>query len=149
MKTQQEFLNQRLAEHFTLREMIQSGTARRLGIDNIPDEQAVAHLRQLCQEVLEPLRRQFGMIRISSGYRCRELNDAVGGATNSQHLRGQAADIHCSSLSEARRKYDYIRRNLPFDQLLLEQRLINGCCWLHVSYVSQQLNRHTARFLSV
>ena len=47
MKTQQEFLNQRLAEHFTLREMIQSGTARRLGIDNIPDEQAVAHLRQL------------------------------------------------------------------------------------------------------
>lgn len=146
MKTQINF-DEHLAEHFTLREMIQSGTACRLGIENIPDEKQVAHLRALCQEVLEPLRRRFGVIRISSGFRCEVLNKAVGGVPNSQHLRGQAADIHCSTMEEAQVKFNYIRRYLSFDQLLLEQRLSNGCCWLHVSYVSRERNRHDSRFL--
>ena len=142
-------LDDHLSEHFTLREMVASGTARKNDIDNIPDAQAVAHLRALCQNVLEPLRRRFGVIRITSGYRSPRLNDLLGGAERSQHLRGQAADVHCPSLAAARSMYDYIRLHLDYDQLLLEQRLTNGCCWLHVSYVCQALNRHDARFLHV
>lgn len=142
-------MNEHLAEHFTLREMTLSGTAIRLGIDNTPNEKEVTHLRTLCQEVLEPLRRRFGVIRINSGFRCPELNKAVGGVDNSQHKRGQAADIHCASVEEAKRMYDYIRQHLDYDQLLLERKLGNGCCWLHVSYVCRKLNRRQASFLVV
>ena len=72
-------LNEHLAGHFTLGEMLRSGQAIRLGIDNIPGEVEVEALRALCQNVLEPLRLQFGRILISSGYRCERLNKAVGG----------------------------------------------------------------------
>ena len=149
MKTHHINFDERLAEHFTLREMIASGKAMKLKIDNTPDEASVARLRTLCQHVLEPIRRRFGRTIVSSGYRCKELNDAVGGVDNSQHLSGQAVDIHCSSLQAARQRYDFIRQHLDFDQLLLERRLSNGCCWLHVSYVSPAENRRMARFLNV
>jgi len=151
MKTQLNY-NEHLAEHFTLREMTQSGTALRENIANIPTEETVENLRQLCQHVLEPLRRRFGVLRITSGYRSPELNKAVGGVANSQHMRGEAADIHCSSLQSARRMYDYARTHLDFDQLILERRLGNGCCWLHISYVAQpghRENRHQAFWLKV
>lgn len=142
-------LNDRLAEHFTLREMVASGTARRLNIENIPTERDVDCLRRLCQQVLEPLRRRFGVLRVTSGYRCEALNEAVGGQPCSQHLYGQAADLHCSSAESARRMYDYVRQHLDFDQVLLERRLSNGCCWLHVSYVSPRLNRRQASLLTL
>ena len=131
-------LNEHLAGHFTLGEMLRSGQAIRLGIDNIPGEVEVEALRALCQNVLEPLRQQFGRILISSGYRCERLNKAVGGVANSQHLLGEAADIHCSSIVQAQRYFDYIACHLDFDQLLLERRLRNGCCWIHVSYAGER-----------
>ena len=140
---------ERLSPHFTLSEMTDSGTARRLKIDNsAPSTEIVENLRALCLEVLEPVRRRFGRTLINSGYRCEKLNAAVGGVKESQHLRGEAADIHCSSLEEARRRFDFIRRNTDFDQLLLERRHDIGTCWLHVSYVRQpgrRRNRHDAR----
>ena len=148
MKTQMN-LDERLAEHFTLREMLASGTAREQKIDNMPTERDVECLRRLCQQVLEPLRRRFGVVRITSGYRSERLNEAVGGVPLSQHCYGQAADIHCSSLESARHMYLYIRDHLDFDQLLLERRLSNGCCWLHVSYVSPGLNRRKAGEIKV
>ena len=138
MKTHHINFDERLAEHFTLREMIASGKAMKLKIDNTPDEASVARLRTLCQHVLEPIRRRFGRTIVSSGYRCKELNDAVGGVDNSQHLSGQAADIHCSSIVQAQRYFDYIACHLDFDQLLLERRLRNGCCWIHVSYAGER-----------
>ena len=124
----------RLSEHFTLREMIQSGTALRLNIDNTPDAYAVECLRLLCRQVLEPLRRRFGVIRVTSGYRCLALNRAVGGAARSQHMRGQAADLHVSSPENERKMFDYIRQNLVFDQLLLEHSKARRTWWIHVSY---------------
>lgn len=151
MKTQQT-LSIRLADHFTLAEMVASGEAIRRGIDNTPTDAVVTNLEALCQNVLEPLRRHVGCVRVSSGYRSPELNKVVGGAANSQHLRGEAADLHCSSLDQARRWFDFIVQHLDFDQLLLERRLSNGCCWLHVSYVRQpgrRANRRAARFLQV
>ena len=134
-----------LTEHFSLEEMVRSGVAIRRKIDNSPSPSDVERLRQLCVHVLEPVRRRFGVTRISSGYRSAALNAAVGGVATSQHLRGEAADIHISDMETGRRIYDYIRRNLDFDQLLFEHRMSNGCRWLHVSYTTRRPNRRQAR----
>jgi len=123
-----------LSEHFSLRELCTSGTAVRLGIRNRPDEVAVSRLQLLCEHVLEPLRCRFGVIRITSGYRCPQLNRAVGGSPRSQHLRGEAADIHISNIEVGQKMFRFIRENLDFDQLLFEHIRGNGVCWLHVSY---------------
>ncbi|RRC99829.1 peptidase M15 [Prevotella sp. OH937_COT-195] len=127
-------MNRHLSEHFTLREMCQSGTAIRMNIKNIPDERTVERLKALCVNVLEPLRRRFGVLRITSGYRCPELNKAVGGTKFSQHIRGEAADLHVSSLEVGRKMYDFIRLNTDFDQLLFEHSMSTGTTWIHVSY---------------
>ena len=123
-----------LTAHFSLREMCVSGTAIRLGIKNEPSERVTENLQSLCEHVLEPLRQRFGVIRITSGYRCERLNRAVGGVKNSQHRTGEAADIHVSNIEVGRKMFRFIRDNLEFDQLLFEQTQENGACWLHVSY---------------
>jgi zinc D-Ala-D-Ala carboxypeptidase len=84
----------RLSEHFTLDEFIASETAARRGIDNRPTAEIVDALRTTAA-LLEEVRALLGgrPIRITSGYRCPELNAAVGGAANSAHTRGQAADF--------------------------------------------------------
>ena len=153
MKNKKENTNmsEQLSQHFTLHEMTASGTALRLGLEHTPTPAAVENLRALCVNVLEPLRRRFGVVRVTSGYRSEALNRAVGGVANSQHRRGEAADLHCSSLDEARRWFLFIRDHLDFDQLLLERKMGNGCCWLHVSYVRQpgrRKNRQMARFVN-
>ncbi|MBQ8656823.1 MAG: DUF882 domain-containing protein [Prevotella sp.] len=134
-----------LSPHFKLSEFTRSGTAIRLSIKNEPSEADVERLRLLCTNVLEPLRGRFGVIRITSGFRCPQLNAAVGGVARSQHLTGEAADIHVPSLEAARQMADFIRRETVFDQLLLERRLSNGCVWLHVSYTAQRANRRQYR----
>lgn len=134
--------------HFSKAEMNHSGVALKLGIDNIPTE-AEENLQALCKMVLEPLRLRFGRIIIASGYRSPALNKAIRGKQNSQHLLGEAADIHVASEAEGRRYFDYIRLHLPFDQLLFEHAMRNGCCWLHVSYRrAPQRNRHEAFHLT-
>lgn len=123
-----------LTAHFSLREMCASGTAIRLGIKNEPSEEVINRLQQLCEHVLEPLRQRFGVIRITSGYRCDRLNRAVGGVKNSQHRLGEAADIHVSNIEVGRKMFRYIKENLDFNQLLFERIQENGACWLHVSF---------------
>jgi hypothetical protein len=92
-----------LSENFRLGEFIESETAQRLGIDNTPTVEVVFRLRNLCREVLQPLRDHVGhAIRINSGYRCEALNEAVHGVGNSQHLHGCAADIHVPDIDTAR-----------------------------------------------
>lgn len=71
-------LNQALTPHFTLEEFVRSGVAIRHNIANTPSTHVVNNLRLLCEHVLEPLRHRFGVIRITSGYRCEELNNLVG-----------------------------------------------------------------------
>ena len=81
-------------QNFTLAEFIKSDTAAARGIDNTPDFDNVAHLEELCDKILQPLRVAWGSgLRVTSGYRCRELNTAVGGVYNSAHISGYAADI--------------------------------------------------------
>lgn len=146
MKTDQKEM---YSPHFSKAEMHRSGVALKLGIDNMPTKAEEENLQALCTMVLEPLRLRFGRIIIASGYRSTALNKAIRGAHNSQHLLGEAADIHVASEAEGRRYFDYIRHHLPFDQLLFEHTMRNGCCWLHVSYRRQpQRNRHEAFHLT-
>lgn len=133
--------NEQLSKHFTLWEMTRSGTAVRMNIRNVPDEQEVAALRQLCEHVLEPLRCRFGAITITSGYRCLRLNCAVGGVPTSQHMRGEAADIFVPCLEVGVKYFDFIRSRTTFDQLIWEPRGISVPRWLHVSYTSRRPNR--------
>ena len=119
-------------KYFTIRELTHSDTATRLGIDNTPGAAAVRCLELLADDILDPLRARYGRpIYVTSGYRCRRLNDAVGGAYNSQHMLGQAADITVGSPEDNRRLYSLIRQmRLPFDQLIDEHDMQ----WIHVSY---------------
>lgn len=124
----------RLSKNFTLEEFIRSSTAERMGIDNVPkDEEVIENLRDLCLEILQPLRDYAGApVHINSGYRCKELNVAVGGVKNSQHCRGEACDIRIASPKQGREWAAWIEDNCRFDQMLLERNK-NGAVWLHVS----------------
>lgn len=119
----------KLGIHFTLDEFTQSQTAVRKGIDNTPSEEVTANLEALVRNILDPLRERLGQaITISSGYRSPVLNKAVGGAKNSQHLTGEAADINCPAIG-TERLFDVLRASgLPFDQLIEEGT------WVHVSF---------------
>jgi hypothetical protein len=123
--------------HFTIEEMYASDTAKRLGIDNKPSTQKMINLVYLCAHVLEPLRVAMNEpIKIGSGYRCEKLNRAVGGVYNSQHLKGQAADLCIDGdIKKGRRWFNYIKDHLPFDQLIWEHNPKTGSYWVHVSYV--------------
>ena len=156
----------KLSKHFTLEEFERSAKAARLHIDNQVPAALVPKIKNLCEEVLEPLREHFGEpVYVSSGYRCAELNKAVGGVRNSQHMRGEAADICPFSPSpdkagklvpdshspEARKKMcewaEWIMDNLQFDQLLREHS--GNSYWLHISLKRMGENRQMAGRLKI
>ena len=127
-------MDKRLTKNFTLGEMIRSYQAEKRGINNKPSKEAVENLKNLCTCVLQPLRDfHRRSILVSSGYRCRTLNRVVGGASTSQHMLGEAADIVFPNFLVALDWMHFISHNCPFDQLLLEQNRRNGARWLHVS----------------
>jgi zinc D-Ala-D-Ala carboxypeptidase len=122
-----------LSPNFTLEELTFSQTAARQGIINTPDAQQIEALRELCTKVLQPLRDALGLpITVSSGFRCPELNRAVQGAADSQHLLGQAADLQCFSLAPAEFFRRAVAMSLPFDQLIYEGS--PHTVWVHISY---------------
>lgn len=127
-----------LTKNFTLEELSNSSTAKRLGIDNIPNNEQVENLRLLCEKVLQPIREKYGKpIIISSGFRCEKLNKAIGGSPTSEHRYGMAADFHSLSdtLSDNKALWDLIRTmNLNFGQLIYEYGSDSGPDWIHISY---------------
>ena len=143
-------LKQQLSEHFKLSEFTQSGTARRHKVKNVPGPREVERLRFLCVKSLEPMRRRFGVIRITSGFRCKKLNALVGGSPTSQHVLGEAADIHTGGRELSEKMFGFAKQNIPFDQLILEHNPAHGIYWLHISLRSDRpVNRHEAFFLKV
>ena len=123
----------KLSKNFSLNEFTRSQTATRRGFNNEPDEGAIYNLGQLCDFVLQPLRDAMGhAIHISSGYRGLSLNTAIHGSKTSQHVFGKAADI--DSANKNKIYFDYIRKNLPFDQLIWEFGDSKSPDWVHVSY---------------
>ena len=127
-------------KHFTFDELIHSDTADRLGIDNSPTSGAIQCIDGLVTNVLDNLRDGWGRpIIVTSGYRCKELNAAVGGTHNSQHLKGQAADIVSDDFEAFRR---FVRRwckDNEFDQCIFEHS--GGKEWIHISYVEGRNRR--------
>lgn len=123
-----------------MNEMTRSATAKRHGIDNTPGLAEQASLKALVEKILDPLREAWGQpIIVSSGYRCGRLNKIVKGSPTSQHLLGEAADIHTLSdkPEDNRRLFQLIQRlKLPYDQLIDEY----DYNWIHVSYGPR--NRH-------
>ena len=132
---------ERLTKNFTLEEFERSDTAKRLKIDNRVPQFAVERLRTLCEKVLQPVRDHFGVpIIITSGYRCPDLNDAVRGATSSQHMKGEAADFKIRAPNlQLYDIYLWMVDNLEFDQLIWEVR--PNSKWIHVSYKANGHNR--------
>ena len=131
-----------LSPHFKLVEFTRSATAQARHIDNTPNEEQIKNLKFLCDNVLEPLREQFGPIIIGSGFRCPALNTAVGGVKNSQHKSGEACDIHLPSI-EVGKKYFEFQKKLPiFDQLIWERNNPrSNHYWIHVSVKRSGKNR--------
>ena len=133
--------------YVTLDEMIHSDTADRLGINNTPTYDAISNLDDLVTNVLDRLRGEWGRpIIVTSGYRCKELNAAVGGARNSQHLKGQAADIVSDDFESFRR---FVRRwckDNDFDQCIFEHS--GDKEWVHISF-NRGRNRRQVIDLSV
>lgn len=129
-------MNTPVTMHFTIEELCASDTAKAKGISNKPNVQQMINLVYLAAYVLEPLRVAMGeSIKISSGFRSEALNKAVGGAFNSQHKKGQAADLCIDgNIEKGKRWFNYIRQHLQFDQLIWEHDK-NGTYWIHVSYV--------------
>ena len=125
----------KLSEHFHLSEFTTSQAAARRGLDNTPPPQVVAALKDLCINVLEPVRKQFGRVNVSSGYRSPAVNRAVGGSATSQHVLGEAADIECPGVSN-HELARWIARNVDFDQLILEFYTPGqpNSGWVHVSW---------------
>ena len=138
-------MNTPVTMHFTIEELCASDTAKKKGIANKPNTQQMINLVYLAAYVLEPLRVAMGEpIKIGSGFRSQELNKEVGGVWNSQHLKGQAADLCIDGdLKKGKKWFNYIKDHLPFDQLIWEHNA-KGTYWVHVSFVYPDFgkNRH-------
>jgi hypothetical protein len=132
-----------ITKHFTLEELCASATAKARRIENKPQVQQIIALVYLAVYVLEPLRMAMNEpIPISSGFRCERLNRAVGGVSNSQHTKGQAADLCIGGdIEKGKRWFSWIKNHLKFDQLIWEHSS-NGTYWVHVSFVHPDFGRN-------
>jgi zinc D-Ala-D-Ala carboxypeptidase len=134
----------RISEHLSLAEVTRSETAKRKGISNMPTEEHIQNFKLLAENVFEKIRAHFGCpIHISSGYRSKELNDAIGGSQTSQHSKGQAIDIDMDGSGDGVSNadiYNFIKDNIEFDQLIWEFGTDTNPDWVHVSY-AQGKNR--------
>lgn len=119
----------------SLKELLFSETATRLGIDNTPTDQILINLQTLIYEIITPIVNQFGDIKINSGYRSPTLCKLIGSSERSQHTTGMAVD--CEVLGVPNKELaDWIVNHLEFDQCILEfwkpEEINSG--WVHVSY---------------
>lgn len=138
----------KLTENFNLNELTKSQVANRKGIPNNPSPDQIKALQKLAESVLQPLRNHYeSPVIITSGFRCAELCIAIGSSMDSQHAKGQAADLEIIGHSN----YDvalWIKNNLDFDQLILEfwkgeDEPNSG--WIHVSYVGKKNRKESLR----
>lgn len=140
----------KLSKNFTSEELVRSTTAQRLRINNEPSSKELASLTVLATYILQPLRDAWGQpIVVSSGYRCEELNKAVGGAKNSQHLLGEAADIHTLSDFPADNQALFATAVcLVRDGKIKVGQLIDeyGYNWIHISLPN---SKHTNQILHI
>jgi hypothetical protein len=128
----------KISEHLDLSEVTRSDSAKRKGISNEPTAEHLENFKKLAANVFEPIRNHFGFpIHISSGYRSKALNTAIGGSLTSQHCKGEAIDIDMDGSSNGitnKMVFDYIKANIKFDQMIWEFGNDTNPDWVHVSY---------------
>ncbi len=140
--------NERITEHVKFKELLRSHTALAKGIKNIPNEEEIENLRNTCTMIFEPIRALLGghPIIISSAFRCKALNKAIGGSETSQHMEGMALDlvaVECSNVE----MFEIIKECsfLDFDQLILEgYKKDKTAGWVHISTRPDGKNRNEA-----
>jgi hypothetical protein len=127
-----------LSKNLALSEVTRSETAKRKGISNMPTPEHIENFKKLAENVFQPIRDHFGVpIRISSGYRSKELNTAIGGSLSSQHCSGEAIDIDMDGTTITNAEiFHFIKDNLLWDQLIWEFGTDKNPDWVHVSYES-------------
>lgn len=129
-------------KYFTIKELTKSSTAESKGIDNTPTPEVDRNLTALVDNILDGVREIYGKpITVNSGYRCPELNKAVGGSATSDHVKGFAADITGGSKEENERLFNIIKHNFHFSQLIDEKNF----SWVHVSYNPNNLKNQTLK----
>jgi hypothetical protein len=136
----------KISEHLDLSEVIRSETAKRHGISNMPTAEHLENFKKLAENVFEKVRNHFRCpIRISSGYRSKELNACTPGASaTSQHSTGEAIDIDMDGSPDKvtnKMVFNYIKDNIEFDQLIWEFGTSENPDWVHVSYESSGKQR--------
>lgn len=127
-----------LSKNFTLDEFVKSDTAKKYHIDNKPNKEQLINMIKFCRDFLQPFRDKINTpIMISSGFRCKKLNDILKGVKNSQHLflnNSGAVDIYCKKYTTLE-LYKWVKNNdILFDQLILERPDTNKKGWVHISY---------------
>ena len=136
-------MSDRISEHISLKEGIKSHTATRLSIDNTPRDLDLINMKTIADKVFEPLRKFVGgPIAINSFYRSPKLNSAIGGSTSSQQCIGCALDIDDKyGYKTNAEMFEYIKCNLDYDQMIWEFGNNDNPDWVHVSYISEDVNR--------
>ena len=134
---------EKISKHVSYKEGIRSNTADRLGLDNTPNNLQLKCMKDIAEDLFEPLRKWVGgPIKINSFFRGEPVNTAIGGSKYSQHMKGQAMDIDDTfGYKTNAEMYHYIKDNLDFDQLIWEFGDDNNPNWVHVSYVTHRENR--------
>ena len=129
-------------KYFSIEELTQSATAKRLGIDNTPSDNIKKNLTLFIEKVLDPIREDWGgPIIVSSGYRCPELNAKVGGAKTSGHQYGYCADLQVKGgMKKIRELANFICKwmkdhKMKFDELIWEHS--GGVTWLHFCWIGK------------
>lgn len=129
----------KLTENLSLAEVIYSATALRKGIVNKPTVTHLINLKEVAKNIFQPCREHFGKpLRVTSGYRSKELNKAIGGSNNSQHSKGEALDMQSTEGYTNRELFMYIKDHLSFDQLIGEfPDNVGEFAWVHCSYKTE------------
>lgn len=128
---------EKFSKNFTYEELVSSATAKRLKIDNTPNEEQKEKLKRLAVEILQPIRDKYGKpIVVTSGFRCAKLNNAVGGAKTSQHCKGEAADIRSvsDSIKDNKELFNLVLQMLKDKEIKVGQLIDEyGYNWVHIS----------------
>lgn len=135
---------EKISDHISYREGVYSHTAKRLGLKNVPNEVQLENMKLIAEKIFEPLRKYVeGPIKVTSFFRSRSVNTAIGGSRTSQHILGLAMDLDdVYGFKTNAEMYRWIKENLNFDQLIWEFGDDDNPDWIHVSYVSEEENRN-------
>lgn len=131
----------KLSKNLDLSEVTRSESAKRHGISNQPTPEHIENFKLLAEKIFEPIREHFNVpIRISSGYRSKDLNAKIGGSKTSDHCFGYAIDIDNDGTSITNNEIFYfIKDNLKWKQLIFEFPVNGKASWIHVSYQASNL----------